>query len=53
MVSPAHLAKINEQPGNGVFTSARHADGGADRVAFDQASDDLGPSLSTQLIHMD
>jgi hypothetical protein len=53
LVLGARPAEVHQQLDHGVLGRAGHADGGADRVALDQAGNDAGSFLGAQSVHTD
>src|ERR1700739_431721 len=53
VVRGARAAQIGEEFHNRVLRNSRHADGGANRAAFNQAVDHFGAGFSVQAIHTD
>jgi hypothetical protein len=49
----AALAEFHQELRNGVLRNAGHADGRADRVPLDQASDDLCTAVGIKAVHAD
>lgn len=51
LVFGAERADFIDQPHDGLFRHAGYTDGGADAVAFDQATDDLGALFGSEPVH--
>ena len=51
LVLGAECADFVDQPHDGLLRYAGYADGGADGVAFDQATDDLGALFGSEPVH--
>lgn len=51
LVLGAECANLEHQPHDGLFGSAGYANGGADGVAFNQATDDLGALIGSEPVH--
>ena len=51
LVFGTESANLEDQPHDGLFRHAGYADGGADGIAFDQATDDLGALFGSEPVH--
>jgi len=51
LVIGTERAKFNDQPKDGLFRHARYANGGTDRAAFNQATNDLGALVGSEVVY--
>jgi|ERR1017187_3976385 hypothetical protein len=51
LVLGTERANLEDQPHDGLFRHAGYAHGGADGIAFDQATDDLGALFRSEAVH--